>query len=289
MPKIARWLLGAALALGVSAPGWARPPMWIVRDGDSEMLLFGSVHLLPPGLHWRPPAVDRALARADDVWFETPMDQAGRDAAARVAAQAGVLPPNGSLFTLLPTEDGARLLRLAEAYHLDKQGLGRLEPWLAEVALTTAAYQRAGASDADGVDQVLWAAAPATAVKRAFETPEQQIAVLDQAPMRDQIASLSQTARELEADPGQYREVVDAWLAGDLPRVERQAFEPLRHTSPALFARLVTDRNARWAKALDTRLKGKGRTVVVVGVGHLVGREGLPARLRALGYSVSGP
>jgi uncharacterized protein YbaP (TraB family) len=40
---------------------------------------------------------------------------------------------------------------------------------------------------------------------------------------------------------------------------------------------------------LDQRLKGKGRTVVVVGVGHLVGADGLPARLRALGYSVTGP
>jgi uncharacterized protein YbaP (TraB family) len=28
---------------------------------------------------------------------------------------------------------------------------------------------------------------------------------------------------------------------------------------------------------------------VVVGVGHLIGPDGVPARLRALGYSVTGP
>jgi uncharacterized protein YbaP (TraB family) len=56
-----------------------------------------------------------------------------------------------------------------------------------------------------------------------------------------------------------------------------------------LFKRLVTDRNARWAAKLDQRLKGKGRTVVVVGVGHLIGEDSLPDRLRALGYSVKGP
>jgi uncharacterized protein YbaP (TraB family) len=40
---------------------------------------------------------------------------------------------------------------------------------------------------------------------------------------------------------------------------------------------------------LDARLKGHGHTVVVVGIGHLIGPDGVPARLRALGYSVTGP
>jgi uncharacterized protein YbaP (TraB family) len=51
----------------------------------------------------------------------------------------------------------------------------------------------------------------------------------------------------------------------------------------------VVDRNARWMTPLRARMAGSGRTVVVVGVGHLVGSEGLPARFRALGYSVEGP
>ena len=78
-------------------------------------------------------------------------------------------------------------------------------------------------------------------------------------------------------------------MAGDLTALDRDALRPLRRASPGLFARLVTARNARWTAELDRRLKGRGRTVVVVGVGHLIGKDGLPARLRALGYSVEGP
>ena len=62
-----------------------------------------------------------------------------------------------------------------------------------------------------------------------------------------------------------------------------------RAAAPGLYARLVTERNERWLTTLKARLDGSGRTVVVVGVGHLVGQDGLPARLRALGYSVEGP
>ena len=63
----------------------------------------------------------------------------------------------------------------------------------------------------------------------------------------------------------------------------------MRNASPTLFRRLVSDRNARWTLTLDERLKGRGRTVVVVGMGHLIGPDGVPARLRALGYEVEGP
>jgi len=71
--------------------------------------------------------------------------------------------------------------------------------------------------------------------------------------------------------------------------LDRDALEPLRKASPQLFRRIVTDRNARWTTVLDQRLKGRGRTVVVVGMGHLIGPDGVPARLRALGYRVQGP
>ena len=93
----------------------------------------------------------------------------------------------------------------------------------------------------------------------------------------------------MEDDPQQYQELVRAWMAGDLATLDREALQPMRKTSPALFRALLIDRNARWARALDQRLKGHGRTVVVVGVAHLIGPQGLPARLRALGYRVEGP
>ena len=93
----------------------------------------------------------------------------------------------------------------------------------------------------------------------------------------------------MDEKPDEFQTLVKAWVDGDIAALEREALAPLRKSSPELFRRLVTERNARWAQVLDQRLKGHGRTVVVVGVGHLIGPDGVPARLRALGYSVTGP
>src|SRR5207253_2675852 len=125
--------------------------------------------------------------------------------------------------------------------------------------------------------------------RRAFETPADQMRFLDEAPLEEQIASLRETLGELDGDPEAFMKLVRAWMAGDTAGLDREALEPMRKASPGLFRRLVTERNEAWIRTLDARLKGHGRTVVVVGVGHLIGQGGLPARLRALGYSVTGP
>ena len=137
MPVLRTFLTGLAAATALTLPATARaePPLWVVRDADSEMLLFGSVHVLPPGLEWRPAALTAGLARADDVWFELPVGPATDQAVARLAATSGILPPDKQLFDLLTPADAQRLLLLARTYGIDPASLTRLEPWLAEVAL----------------------------------------------------------------------------------------------------------------------------------------------------------
>jgi len=287
-----RRLLSAAaglFAITCAAPAIAQPPVWVVKDADSEMVLFGSVHVLPPGLAWRPPALAAALRDADDLWFELPVSDAVERESARLAGEKGVLPPGQSLFARLPEADTRRLLRVARAYEVDPALLDRFEPWLAELALAGAAFRKSGAGLQDGVEKAVEAQAPARAVRRALETPAEQLALFDEAPEAAQLASLRETVREMDEDPQAFDKLVAAWAAGDIDVIDREALQPLRRASPLLFRRLVDDRNARWTARLDERLKGRGRTVVVVGMGHLIGPGGVPARLRALGYSVTGP
>ena len=52
---------------------------------------------------------------------------------------------------------------------------------------------------------------------------------------------------------------------------------------------LIQRRNAAWTRAIAERLAGSGETVIVVGAGHLVGPDSVPALLRARGIKVEGP
>lgn len=276
------WLAG----FGVAA---ARPPMWIVKDADSTIVLFGSVHVLPPGLDWQPPALKEALSKADDLWFELPIDPASQASGVEVIRQKGLLPPGESLLAKLTPAGRDRLARLAPKLGLSLEQMDRLRPWLADVTVGLVDMASKGAGAADGVEQSVSAEAPPTAQRKAFETAEQQIGFLADAPEADQLASLEDTLRQIEEEPDAYDRLLAAWLAGDLKALQAEGLEPMKKASPDLFDRMITQRNQRWVEAITQRMAGSGETVVVVGAGHLVGPGGLPALLKARGFTVEGP
>jgi uncharacterized protein YbaP (TraB family) len=278
--------MAAAAGLAVApTPAAAEPAVWTLRDADSTIVLFGSVHLLPEGLDWRPPALDAALEAADDLWFETPTE----GGEGRMATRAlGSLPVGESLSAKLSPEGQARLVRASDAVGLSPAAVDGLRPWLADVTLSVATLIRDGARAEAGVEAVLAGAAPA-AGRRYFETPWEQIAFLAEAPEADQLASLEETLRQLDEDPELYRRLVRAWLAGDQAALDAVGVAPLRSLSPVLYERLLAGRNRRWTEQILERLAGSGTTVIVVGAGHLTGPDGVPALLRARGVAVEGP
>jgi len=278
-------LAAATVLIATPAPAAAEPAVWTIRDADSTIVLFGSVHLLPAGLDWRPATLDAALAEADDLWFETLTDDAASGLAAR---RLGVLPAGESLLSRLTPQGRARLQRQGERLGLSPAAVDHLRPWLADLTLSVAALLQDGAFADAGVERTLETAAPA-ATRRYFETPAEQIEFLAGAPEVDQLASLEETLRQLEEDPELFSRLVRAWLAGDQAAIEALGVAPIRTLSPVLYERLLAGRNRRWAEIILARLAGSGTTVMVVGAGHLTGPDGVPALLRARGVAVEGP
>ncbi|HUO12287.1 MAG TPA: TraB/GumN family protein [Caulobacteraceae bacterium] len=281
--------IASAFCLGAATSSVAKPPMWIVTSPQAKLVLFGSIHLLPPGLDWRPPALDDALATADEFWTELPINAASDNEANATTIARGGLPPGRSLSALLTADEAVRLRKAALDLNCAPAALDRMQPWMAEFVLSIADDARGGADAFNGVEEQLQAITPLSVRRMAFETARQQIEFLAGAPVKDQVASLNWTLSEIEDDPRSYQRVVDEWMAGDLAGLQRDAVQPLQTVSPGLYRRLLTQRNHAWAKVLAARLHRKGTAVVVVGVGHMIGPDGLPALLRAQGFDVQGP
>ena len=286
--RLAAGLL-ATLALGAAPAARAKPPVWVVHAGATTITLFGSIHLLPAGLDWRPPQLDAALASASELWFELPIDATTNNEAAEQSIARGALPKGRSLIAMMSADQAKRLVDAGVSLDCAPEALDRMQPWMADLTLSVAEDARGGASASDGVEGQIQASTPLTTRRRAFETATQQIGFLAGTPVKDQLASLNWTVSEIEQDPTSYARVVNEWMSGDLTGLERDALDPLRQVSPKLYARLIDGRNRHWARVLAARLKRPGSLVVVVGVGHLIGPGGLPALLRARGYQVDGP
>src|SRR5690242_10683890 len=108
----------------------ASPAMWRVSGAGSEVYLFGTLHALDPGAHWRTPAYDAAYAKAGVVWFEADLGRADVLTVSNILSEYGIDPDKGLSEKLKP-EDLAALKGQADLARID-----HLRPWAAAMMLS---------------------------------------------------------------------------------------------------------------------------------------------------------
>jgi uncharacterized protein YbaP (TraB family) len=91
--------------------------------------------------------------------------------------------------------------------------------------------------------------------------------------------------KDLELIGSMVTEMVSAWMRGDADKLGflmNMSFED----HPDIYDRLVTQRNKNWMATIDRLSEQAENVFVVVGAGHLVGKESLLDLMKARGYRV---
>jgi uncharacterized protein len=77
----------------------------------------------------------------------------------------------------------------------------------------------------------------------------------------------------------------DAWEAGDADGLDL-LLNGDQMSEPTLYARMFGSRNEHWLTQIEQMLHSNDKYLIIVGAGHLVGKNGLVATLRRRGYRV---
>lgn len=278
--------IAGALAGCAPAPVMeARPALYLVRDGDTRIWLFGTIHLLPPGVAWRTPAIESAIAEADTLVTEIPAQDPAEANAVLEAAMRNAGPD--PILARVPQADRAGLLRGLDAADLTLAEADRLDSWAAATSIASGSARAAGASRTEGVEAALAARFAADGKRRiAFETLGQQLALFDTLPEPVQRVLLIRSLAEARDPASGYRATLAAWASGDQRRIAA-SFNPLFAGEPLLEERLLTGRNRRWARWIAQRMARPGNVFVAVGAGHLAGPKSVVAMIEAAGFKVT--
>jgi uncharacterized protein YbaP (TraB family) len=287
---LARLLL-AAVALFFAGPAArpagpaAQPALWMVRDADTTVYLFGSVHELRPDLAWFQGPVRRAFEASDTLVLElVAPPEAEVQAALRRAAPPADAPP---LPQRLPPGYAEKLAAATRAAGYPEGAFDRMDPWLAATSLSILPLRRTGYRREAGVEAVLTAAAKAAGKPvEGLETQRDQIAMFDQLPEAEQIAMLTRVLDGQDRATDVMRRTAEAWSRGDTDTLAAIVAEDLRQTSDAVQQRVLADRNAAWASWIANRMARPGTVFVAVGTGHLVGTGSLQDALAGKGLHV---
>ncbi|OYU03392.1 MAG: TraB/GumN family protein [Sphingomonadaceae bacterium PASS1] len=260
------------------------PALWVVKDEDTTVYLFGSVHILKPGLGWFDDGVKAAFDASDQLILELVEPSAAE--AQALFGRLAMDQQGKTLRSKMNDSDRAVYETAVGKLGLPVAALDPFDPWAAAVTLTLLAMQKSGFDPNSGVEKQLTAAANAGKKPIAgLETMEFQLGVFDTLPESEQVAFLVETAKQIDDAGTSMDKMVDMWAAPDPEKLGQLMNEGL--TSRTLYDALLTKRNANWAKWISARMAKPGVTFMAVGAGHLAGPTSVQNLLPAYGLSAT--
>ncbi len=261
----------------------ADPALWVVRDDDTTIYLFGTFHLLD-ARPWFNDEVKTAFDASGELVLEAIIPENPAEIQPMVLRYA-VDPQGRKLSERLSAEQNQALARALATIGAPAAAFDPLEPWFVSMTLTAVASQQLGISAANGPETVLIRAARERSLPiNELEGLEWQIRLFDNMPEEQQIAQLREALDNMEALSESLTPMLTAWSTGDVEGL-KAIIDSQSSSDPALHRLLFTDRNRTWAGWIQERMARPGTVFLAVGAGHLAGNDSVQAALQTRGIA----
>jgi uncharacterized protein YbaP (TraB family) len=251
--------------------------------------LLGSVHAGTPDLTFDP-AVETAFAGAGALVIEADITAIGKDGSGfiqRVLQQA-TLPEGKTLDQILAKPTWDALAAFLNERGQSAEGYRRFEPWLVMTMVTSYLYAEAGLPPSGGVDLRFTSRAEGRLPIVPLETIEFQLSLLDSLDLDTQGAMLAEVLGHQDQTRDEALRLYEAWQLGDLAAIERMTTAGMEDPRARDFReKIFLERNRNMAARIDALLAEPRTWFVIVGAGHMVGENGIPALLAARGHRVT--
>ncbi|MET0364395.1 MAG: TraB/GumN family protein [Sphingobium sp.] len=297
MPILMRLVTAITSILLLTSPGFApigarsirtgveaRPALWVVKDADTTIYLFGTIHVLRPDVRWFHGPVKTAFDRSGTLVLEVVTSD--KAAVAQATARLAIDPDGPPLTEKLDPAMRAKYLSLLNSSGLSQAQLDPFYPWFAAVSLSLAPLQKLGYSPDSGVEDVLKTAAAKSGKSIVpLETVEGQLGFFAGLPEKTQIAFLGSTIDEAATLGTEISRMVGEWSAGRPEALADDMNDSLKDM-PEIAEKLLYQRNRNWAEWIGKRMEQPGTVFLAVGAGHLAGKGSVQDVLKAKGFAI---
>lgn len=256
-----------------------------VSDGETRILLGGTIHLLHIDDFPLPKAFDAAYEEADKLYLETDLATVEAPGFGQQMAQVMLYPAGKNLKTELSPEMWQEVERYAEANRFPIQQFVGFDPVFVSILMTVMKAQSLGIQE--GVDQYYYQKAQIDGLPLGeLESAEDVLKYMGGMTGLDPDAVMQATLEELKNFDQMMVKTVKAWREGDLEALDRDLGEPMRRESPEFYQKLLVDRNAQWLPKVKRMFQQPGTELVLVGSLHLAGKQSLLDMLAREGYRI---
>jgi len=272
---------------------FAEPLLWQVNSAGSQknappVYLFGSIHYGQDSFYPLPPRIQGAFESSDVLAVEIDTENLNPGEAAATVRRHGLYSTGKSLRSALSKEDWSLLRKISKQLNIEPLQMNGVKPWLVAVQLLDLEIRTTDYSQDKGVDQHILRQGHHHKLVE-LETMEQQLSIFSQLTEAEQVQFLRQTLEGFDESAKTLTSLAQAWLEGDEARLAELilgAFED-DEMSQKLYQLIFVDRNQQMSAAVEQFLLDDQAVFMVVGLGHLLGTDGVVAELGRRGYIVT--
>jgi uncharacterized protein YbaP (TraB family) len=284
-----RWLATLIVCGAFTSTCRADAPLhclWEVHGRHNTVFLLGSIHVLRPADYPLDAAVLDAYSKAGGLLMEINLAEIDTTEVQSEMLRSATLPGGNTLPQVL----GARYARaetLAHDVGVELATFDRFAPWFAAEAISQMQLTQLGFQPQSGVEMYLQGRAKADGKKIAgLETVHDQIALFEAMSLDAQADYLMSSLEQAHELPQQVDDMVRAWKRGDTHWFAAEMSEEFGK-DPALYQSLLVARNRHWIPRIEALLDDDKNYLVIVGTGHLVGRDNVIELLKKDGVGAT--
>jgi uncharacterized protein YbaP (TraB family) len=270
----------------VWSQSFAESSVWKVQKGDSVLFLGGTCHVLRQSDFPLPAEFEKAYSASDILVFETDIGKFSDMSTQQKLASKAMYPDGSTVDKHLSAETYRMLDEYCAANSIPLSNFKQFKPSIIVMTIVVIELSKLGAAQ-DGVDMFFYQSAVRDNKKIAgLETVDEQIDYVVGMGEGNEDEFITYTIEDLKSIKQDYEALVDAWKEGDVQKLSDLVISEIKTKMPKLYKSIMTDRNDKWLPVIDSYFETPEKEYILVGVGHLVGPEGIIEALRQNGYKV---
>lgn len=269
----------------------AKNLLYKLSSYTSTVYILGSIHLAKPELYPLDKDIIKAYNTSDVLVVEVDISSSKAVSQMQKAMRhLGSYPKGKSLKTELSAKTYKALQEYTNKTGISIRLLQKLKPWLVMLQLSTVQMQRLGYSTEIGIDQYFLNRAKKDKKDiLSLETIEEQMALLSKDDKDFQDRLLFYALKDMHELEPMLESMYKSWKTGDADSFSKIMSLSIENdpSMREIYNKLITKRNYMMTQKIENLLKTKKDYFVVVGSGHVVGKEGIVDLLKKRGYKVT--
>ncbi len=270
------WVLPLALLWSWGTPVRADTTLhslWELHGKHNTVYLLGSIHVLRPADYPLAPAVLQAYTNAKSLIMEINLSEMDSEQVQSEMLTSALLPSGKTLPDILGPRRYSHATSLAHEVGVELGTFDQFAPWFAAEAISQLQLMELGFQPQSGVEMYFLERARSDGKSIAgLETVHDQIALFQGLSTELQAEYLVSSLEQAHDLPKEVDDMVHAWQRGDTGWFESQIASELGR-DPVLYQSMLTARNRKWIPKIEALLNEETNYLVIVGTGHLVGRN----------------